>query len=105
MNPMDLLKNLQNMQGQFQAIQARLASVRVTGTAGGDMVKITLSGQMDVISVSIAPEIVNPNEVKMLEDLILAAFIDSSAKIREKIREEVSSLTGGLNIPPGFMGM
>ncbi|HOV63649.1 MAG TPA: YbaB/EbfC family nucleoid-associated protein [Spirochaetia bacterium] len=105
MNPMDLLKNLQNMQGQFQAIQARLASVRVTGTAGGDMVKITLSGQMDVISVSIAPEIVNPNEVKMLEDLILAAFTDASAKIREKIREEVSSLTGGLNIPPGFMGM
>jgi len=102
---MDLLKNLQNMQGQFQAIQARLASVRVTGTAGGDMVKITLSGQMDVISVSIAPEIVNPNEVKMLEDLILAAFTDASAKIREKIREEVSSLTGGLNIPPGFMGM
>jgi len=105
MNPMDLLKNLQNMQGQFQAIQARLASVRVTGTAGGDMVKITLSGQMDVISVSIAPEIVNPNEVKMLEDLILAAFTDASAKIREKIREEVSSLTGGLNIPPGFIGM
>lgn len=105
MNPMDLLKNLQSMQGQFQAVQARLASVRVTGTAGGDMVKITLSGQMDVISVSIAPEIVNPNDVKMLEDLILAAFTDASAKIREKIREEISSLTGGLNIPPGFMGM
>jgi DNA-binding YbaB/EbfC family protein len=105
MNPLDMLKNLQSMQGQFQVMQDKIASLRVTGTSGGEMVKITLSGKLEVVSVSIAPELANPSDIKMLEDLVLAAFTDASAKMKEKMREELSSLTGGLPIPPNLMGM
>ena len=68
------------------------------------MVRIEINGQMEVLKVTITPEVVDPEEITMLEDLVLAAFSDASAKIKEKIREEMSSITGGMNLPPGFMG-
>ena len=68
------------------------------------MVQIEINGQMEVLKVTITPEVVDPEEITMLEDLVLAAFSDASAKIKEKIREEMSSITGGMNLPPGFMG-
>ena len=68
------------------------------------MVQIEINGQMEVLKVTITPEVVDPEEITILEDLVLAAFSDASAKIKEKIREEMSSITGGMNLPPGFMG-
>jgi DNA-binding YbaB/EbfC family protein len=105
MNPMDLLKNFQNIQSRFQEMQEKMKTVTVTGTAGGDMVKVEINGQMQVTNISIAPEVVDPNDVSMLEDLVLAAFTNASEKMREKLREEMSALTGGMDIPPGLMGM
>lgn len=104
MNPMDMLKNLQNLQSQFGDMQEKMKNISVTGTSGGDMVRITLNGQMNVTDIHIAPEVVDPDDVKMIEDLILAAFTDASAKLKEKMQEEVSEITGGMDIPPGFMG-
>ena len=104
MNPLEMFKNLQNLQSKMGDMQERMQAITSTGSSGGDMVRIEINGQMEVLKVTITPEVVDPEEITMLEDLILAAFSDASAKIKEKIREEMSSITGGMNLPPGFMG-
>ena len=105
MNPIEFVKNLQSMQSRMGEMQERLREITVTGSAGGDMVRIELNGQMEVLSVAISPETVDPDDVGMLQDLVLAAFTDASVKVREKLREEMSSITGGMNLPPELMGM
>ncbi len=105
MNPMDLFKNLQNLQSRMGDMQERLQALSATGSAGGGMVRIEINGQMEVQRVRIDREAVDPDDIEMLEDLVLAAFTDASAKVKEKIREEMTTITGGLNLPPGLMGM
>ena len=105
MNPMDLIKNFQNIQSRVGEMQEKLKDVTVSGTSGGDMVRIEMNGQMEVTKVAISPEAVDPDDIGMLEDLVFAAFSDAFAKIKEKMREEMSALTGGMNLPPGFLGM
>lgn len=105
MNPMDMIKNLQNMQSKVGEMQDKVRELTVTGTSGGDMVRITVNGQMEVKEVHISPEAVDPNDIGMLEDLIFAAFSDASVKAKEKLKEEMSALTGGLNIPPELLGL
>ena len=104
-NPMDFIKNFQNIQTKMTEMQERLKSIVVTGSSGGGMVKIDMDGQLAIRSVEISPDAVDPKEVDMLQDLVLAAFNDASAKVKEKMKEEASSITGGLNLPPGFLGM
>lgn len=104
-NPMDFIKNIKNLQTRVTEMQEKMKDLTVTGTAGGDMVRIEINGHMEVKKVEIAKEVVDPNDVVMLQDLVLAAFTDALVKIKEKIREETSQLTGGLNVPPGFMGL
>lgn len=104
MNPMDLLKNFQNIQSKMTEAQERLKELEAVGTSGGDMVRVEISGEMEVKSVTISPEAVDPNDIDMLQDLVLAAFHDAMAKIKEKMREEMSSVTGGLDLPPGMFG-
>ena len=105
MNPMDLFKNFQNIQSKVNEMQDKMQSVKVTGAAGGDMVQIEMNGQLTVTRVSISPEAVDPDDISMLEDLVLAAITDASVKAKEAIRQEMSGLTGGMDIPPGMMGM
>lgn len=105
MNPMDLLKNFQNIQSKVGEMQERMKSLTVTGTSGGDMVRIDMNGQMEVTNVSISSEAVDPDDIGMLEDLIFAAMADASAKIKEKMKEEMTGLTGGMDLPPGLFGM
>ncbi len=102
MNPMDMFKNIQELQSQMSGMQDKLKSVSVTGTSGGDMVQITMNGAMEVTGVRISPEAVDPEDIKMLEDLILAAFTDAGIKIKSKLASEMQNLTGGLNFPQGF---
>ena len=104
-NPLDLLKNFQNIQSKMSEMQERLKDIVVTGSAGGGMVRIDIDGQLAVRSVEISPEAVNPEDIQMLQDLILAAFSDASAKIKEKMKEEAASVTGGLDLPPGLLGL
>jgi hypothetical protein len=104
MNPMDILKNFQNIQARMQEVQQRLKDTIVVGTAGGGMVSIEMNGQMEVVKVHVDPVAVDPNDVEMLQDLLLAGFTDAMAKVKEKLREEMSEVTGGMPMPPGFMG-
>jgi len=104
-NPFDLMKQFGNIQERMGEVQERLRRITVTGSAGGGMVEVELNGQMEVQQVRISPEAVDPADIPMLQDLVRAAFSDGMFKLKEKIREEVSTLTGGLPIPPGLMGM
>jgi DNA-binding YbaB/EbfC family protein len=104
-NPFDFLKQFGNIQERMNEVQNKLQGLSVVGSAGGDMVQIEMNGHMQVLGVRISEEAVDPNDIQMLQDLLQAAFSDALFKIKEKIREEVSSLTGGLNLPPGILGM
>jgi nucleoid-associated protein EbfC len=104
-NPMDLLKNFQNIQSKMAEFQNKLGDIEVTGSSGGDMVKITLNGRLEMKKVEISKDVVDPADVPMLEDLVLAAFNDAFAKVKDRIKNETSSMAGGLNIPPELLGM
>lgn len=104
MNPMDMLKNFQNIQTKLNEAQERMKDVIAVGTSGGDMVRVTINGQMEVQKVEISPDAVDPNDIEMLQDLVLAAFTDAMAKVKDKIKDEMSELTGGMDLPPGLMG-
>lgn len=99
MDPMNIFKNLQNLQSQMTGVQDKMKDVSAIGTSGGDMVSIEMNGAMEVVRVKISPEIVDPGDITMLEDLILAAFTDAGEKIKVKLASEMSSLTGNLGFP------
>lgn len=101
MNPMDLLKNFKDIQSRVAEMQDKLKDIMVTGSAGGDMVQITMNGQMEVKKVIIAPEVVDPADVDMLQDLVLAAINAAQDQVKEKLQGEMTGMTG---MPPGFMG-
>ncbi len=104
-NPLDIIKQFGNMQEKMGEVQEKIRRISATGYAGGDMVQVELNGQMEVLKIHISREVVDPKDITMLEDLVRAAVSDALVKIKEKVREEVSSLTGGLNLPTGFMGL
>jgi DNA-binding YbaB/EbfC family protein len=104
-NPFDLLKQLQGLQSKVGEIQEKLKTVHVTGSAGGGLVTIDMNGQMQVEKVTIAPEAIDPNDIAMLQDLVLAAVTDTLDRLKEKLRDEVSQATGLLGLPPGMLGV
>jgi hypothetical protein len=104
-NPFEIFKQLQGLQSKMGEIQAKLKTVRATGSAGGGLVTVELNGQMQVEKVTIAPEAVDPQDLQMLQDLVLAAITDALDRLKDRIREEVSQLTGMLGLPPGFLGL
>jgi DNA-binding YbaB/EbfC family protein len=91
-----LMKQAQQMQAKLQEAQQNL---RAEGTSGGALVKITLNGSKEAVAVSIAKEAMDPEDPSMLEDLIMAAFKDASAKVDESMAKVTGGLTGGLKIP------
>ena len=103
-NPFEMLKQLQGLQSRVGEIQEKLKAVHVTGSAGGGMVMVDMNGQMQVEKVTIAPEAVDPRDIAMLQDLVLAAVTDAMDRLKEKIRDEVSQATGMLGLPPGMLG-
>lgn len=100
-NPMEFMKNLQDMQSKMGDMQEKLKNISSTGSAGGGLVEITINGQMEVETVKLDPVCVDPRDIKMLEDLIQAAFVSAAANVKEKIKTEVA---GDMNIPPGMAG-
>ena len=99
MNPFEMIKNLQEMQANVQKMQARLSSVTAMGSAGGDLVKLELNGQMEIVSLQIDPSCVDKNEVVLLQDLVRSAHTDALSKIREKMKEEAGGLMPNFNLP------
>jgi len=93
------LKQAQELQARLAKAQEELANTIIEGTAGGGTVKVTVNGQQEVQSIKISPEVVNPQDVEMLEDLVLAAIKDAVTKSQGLASQKMSSLTGGLKIP------
>lgn len=97
-----MMKQAQAMQAKMQEMQAALERTEVTGVSGGGMVSVTVSGKGEMRRVKIDPKLVDPNDVGMLEDLIVAAANDARAKVDQQMQAEMAKLTGGLQLPPGF---
>ncbi|GHT75922.1 hypothetical protein FACS1894124_7840 [Spirochaetia bacterium] len=105
-NPFDILKNAQKIQEQMGSFQEKLGGINVTGSAGGGMVEIDLNGRMELLAIRIEPEVVNPQDVTMLEDLITAAFSSAFEKVKEEVSREMGAMAGGIGMPgmPGIAG-
>ncbi|MCX7702958.1 MAG: YbaB/EbfC family nucleoid-associated protein [Planctomycetota bacterium] len=101
----ELMRQAKGIQQKIQKLQNDLAERVVEGSAGGGMVKAYINGKMELLKVKIEPEVVDPNDVGMLEDLIVAAFTDGTRKAKKMAEEELARITGGLPIPPGMFSM
>ena len=95
----NMMKQAQKLQAQMMKLQEEMAEKTVEKTSGGGMVKVVANGRQQVVSIQIEKEVVDPEDVEMLQDLILAAVNDALAKSQEMVSEEMSKLTGGMNIP------
>ncbi|GLI05039.1 MULTISPECIES: YbaB/EbfC family nucleoid-associated protein [Paenibacillus] len=103
MNNMNqMMKQVKKMQEQMLKAQEDLANRTVEGTSGGGVVSVTVNGQKKVTAVVIKPEAVDPDDVEMLQDLVLSAINDAMTKAEEMAGKEMSKLTGGMNIPGLF---
>lgn len=99
MNPNDLMKQVQQMQSQMETIQEEANKETLEVSAGGGMVTLTINGALDVLSIDIDPEVVDPDDVDMLQDLVLAAVNEGIQKAQAMVADRMSALTGGLGIP------
>jgi len=95
----NMLKQAQKLQAKMMKMQEELAEKTVETAAGGGMVKVVANGKQQVLSIQIEREVVDPDDVEMLQDLILAAVNDALAKAQEMVSAEMSKITGGMNIP------
>ena len=99
---MKMMKQFQDLQGRMQQLQEELAALQVEGQSGAGLVKVTLNGKMEARAVKIDPSLIKPEDVEMLEDLILAAFQDAKGKVETAVQAKMREVTGGLPLPPGL---
>jgi DNA-binding YbaB/EbfC family protein len=97
-----LMGKAKEMQAKFQTMQEELTLVEASGQSGGGLVSVTLSGKGEMKSLRVDPSLANPEEVEILEDLIVAAHNDAKAKVEAIMQEKTRELTAGLPIPPGM---
>ena len=95
----DLMKQAQKMQQDHAKAQEELANLVVEGSSGGGMVKVKMNGRNQILSMKIDPEVVDPEDIEMLEDLIIAAVNEVQEKISDQSEDEMSKFTGGIKIP------
>jgi len=94
-----MMKQAQQLQSKMLKLQEELAEKTVETSSGGGMVKVVANGKQQLVSLQIEQEVVDPDDVEMLQDLILAAVNDALTKAQEMVSGEMSKLTGGMNIP------
>jgi len=99
----NMLKQAQKLQSKIFKLQEEMADKTVETTVGGGMIRAEANGKQELTSIKIDPEVVDPNDVAMLEDLILAAVNDALHKAKDMVSQEMTKLAGGLNLPPGLM--
>ena len=97
----DMMRQAQQMQADMEQAQQALAQETVDGSAGGGAVTVTMTGQIEITSLVINKDVVDPDDVEMLQDLVLAAVKDALEKAKELQQERMGSITGGLQLP-GF---
>ena len=100
-NLSQMMKQAQEMQGKMEKMQARMEEMEVTGQAGAGMVSVTLNGKGEMRSLKMDPSL-KDSEMAVMEDLIVAAHNNAKRRVEEYSQEEMSKLTGGLNLPPGM---
>ena len=93
------MKQAQKLQKKMLKMQEELATKTVEATAGGGMVKVVANGSQKIESITLEPEVVDPEDIEMLQDLILAATNDALNKSQEMVSAQMGKLTGGMNIP------
>jgi DNA-binding YbaB/EbfC family protein len=98
----DLMKQAQRMKAEMERLHAEAALKTVEGSAGGGMVTVVANGKGELLSVKIDPEVTRGEDLEMLQDLVTAAVNDALRRARELLTQEVSRLTGGLNLPGLF---
>jgi len=94
-----MMKQAQKLQSKMLKMQDELASRTVETASGGGMVQVVANGRQEVVSIVIDPEVVDPEDIEMLQDLVLAAINDALRKSQEMVQSEMGKLTGGMNIP------
>jgi nucleoid-associated protein EbfC len=97
-----MMKQAQQVQARMAELQARLDQMEVAGQSGGGMVQATLTGKGELRRLKIDPALAQPGEVEVLEDLVVAAVNDARQRVDAMVAEEMSKLTGGLQLPPGM---
>lgn len=95
----NLMKQAQRMQAEMARVQEELRNEKVEASAGGGMVKVTISGDLQILSVSIDPAAVDPDDVAMLEDIIAAATNEALRQAQELAGNKMAAVTGGMSIP------
>lgn len=95
----DLMKEAQKLKAKVEELQQEMASKTIEASAGGGMVKVVMNGRQQLLSLRIEPEVVNPEDLEMLEDLIVAAVNEGIRRSQQLWAEELKKLTGGLPIP------
>ncbi len=97
-----MMKQVQEMQAKMQEFQDRLQSMSIEGRSGGGLVTVTLNGKGALTGLNVDPSLLKPDEKEILEDLIVAAHGDARARLERMMADEMSKMTGGLPLPPGF---
>ena len=98
----DMIRQAQLLQEKLAKVQEEAAKKTVEATAGGGMVTVVANGKQEILSIKIDPEVVNPNDVDMLQDLILAAVNEARRRAQELMADQMKAITGGLQIPGLF---
>ncbi len=101
-NMNQMLKQAQKMQEQMLKMQEEMEAKTYEATAGGGAVKVTVDGKRELLDVTISPEVVDPDDVEMLQDLIVAAVNEALRKVEAESTAQLGSITGGMNIPGLF---
>lgn len=99
---MGMMKQAKQLQEKMQAVQEEIAAMSIDGAAGGGLVSVVTNGKGDLKSIRIDPSLLKPEDVEILEDLIVAAMSDARGKAEAAVAEKMQAMTGGLNLPPGM---
>ena len=95
----NLAKMAQQMQADMARAERELTELQVEGTSGGGAVRVTATGKREITAIEIKPEVVDPEDVEMLQDLVLAAVVDALAQAKRAEEDKMARITGGLRIP------
>ncbi len=99
-----MMKQAAQLQSKMQEMQEELGHVEVEGVAGGGLVSVRMTAKMEVKAVKIDPSLIKPEELEIVEDLVVTACNDARRKAEVAVQEKMQSLTGGLGLPPGLLG-
>ena len=99
MNMQKMLKQVQKMQAEMAKAQEELKNKTVDATAGGGVITVTANGNQEIVAIKIEPDAVDPDDVEMLQDLVVAAVNEALRKAQDLVAQEMQKITGGLNIP------